>query len=222
MPIQLQQAHDLFERAIVVRPQHDKTVYHLAVVLYDMKQQERSKALFEEVVQGYKGENTDIHDEEKCDAKTYHNSIAMLGLIHQTLGDLEKARILYTTVLKADPKHVLALDHKCALLAVTLELEEASKLHRKVCQLDPSHAKKACPYLDSLFPRQSLLFHEANPIETRLVKFESTFAQGARKKSWTNHPWRSLKKKLSRTLGLSTADVASTAAGKEAGAARRV
>ena len=51
----LQEAHDLFERAIVVRPLHDKTVYHLAVVLYDMKHHERSKSLFEEVVQGYQG-----------------------------------------------------------------------------------------------------------------------------------------------------------------------
>ena len=45
----LTRAHDLFERAIVVRPQHDKTVYHLAVVLYDMKQQNRARALFQEV-----------------------------------------------------------------------------------------------------------------------------------------------------------------------------
>jgi len=198
---ELQQAHDLFERAIVVRPQHDKTVYHLAVVLYDMKQQERSKSLFEEVVQGYKGENTDIEFEERCDARTYHNSIAMLGLIHQNVGDLEKARILYSTVLKADAEHILTLDHKCSLLAVTLELEEASKLHKKVCLLDPSHTKKACPYLDSLFPRTSTLFHEQNPIESRLVKFEKDFACGARKKSWTNHPWRSLLKKLSRAVG---------------------
>jgi len=198
---QLQQAHDLFERAIVVRPQHDKTVYHLAVVLYDLKQQERSKSLFEEVVQGYKGENKDIGFEERCDAKTYHNSIAMLGLIHQNLGDLDKARILYSTVLKADPEHVLTLDHKCSLLAVTLEHEEASKLHKKVCLLDPSHTKKACPYLDSLFPRSSTLFHEQNPIESRLVKFEKDFACGARKKSWTNHPWRSLMKKMTRAMG---------------------
>jgi hypothetical protein len=56
----------------------------------------------------------------------------------------EKARILYTTVLKADPAHVLALDHKCSLLALMLEYEEAANLHKKVCQLDPAHTKKVC------------------------------------------------------------------------------
>ena len=47
-------------------------------------------------------------------------------------------------MLKADPAHVLALDHKCSLLALMLEYEEAANLHKKVCQLDPAHTKKVC------------------------------------------------------------------------------
>ena len=45
-------------------------------------------------------------------------------------------------MLKADPAHILALDHKCSLLALMLEYEEAANLHKKVCQLDPAHTKK--------------------------------------------------------------------------------
>ncbi len=44
-------AKELFERAIVVKPHFDKTVYHLALVLYDMRDYERSQNLFNEVVQ---------------------------------------------------------------------------------------------------------------------------------------------------------------------------
>mmetsp|Transcript_32039 Transcript_32039/g.102064 ORF Transcript_32039/g.102064 Transcript_32039/m.102064 type:complete len:383 (-) Transcript_32039:1796-2944(-) len=194
----LEKASELFERAIVVRPQHDKTVYHLAIVLYDMRNYERSKALFEEVVHGYNEES----EWEKCDKSTYHNCIAMLGLIHQNvLNDFEKARILYSTVLKSDPEHILTLDHKCSLLVKTDEREEAAKLHKHICDLDPNHTKKACPYLDSLFPNTSDLFHDCIPLEAQIQQVESTFQLGAKKKSWTNHPWRSLKKKISRSLG---------------------
>jgi len=38
------------------------------------------RSLFEEVVQGYKGENTDIEFEERCDAKTYHNRFSSMKL----------------------------------------------------------------------------------------------------------------------------------------------
>lgn len=39
-----------------------------------------------------------------------------------------------------------------ALLEHALSFWQASKLHKHVCMLDPSHSKKTCPYLDSLFP----------------------------------------------------------------------
>lgn len=108
-------ARDLFDRALVVRPELEKTMYRLGRVLYDMQQFDRSKLLFEQVrpicsasphearayarvvlapwrsfkhcsrcraaqvVQGFQGEIMG----DKCDQHTYHNAIAMLGLIHQ-------------------------------------------------------------------------------------------------------------------------------------------
>ena len=47
----------------------------------------------ESAMQGYKEGFDDIAGEEKCDVKTFHNSIAMLGLIHQNFGDLVRAFI---------------------------------------------------------------------------------------------------------------------------------
>ena len=165
----LKRAHDLFERAIVVRPQHDKTVYHLAVVLYDMKQLDRARALFKEVCDGYTQLDQDRDKlDEPCDARTYHNALAMRGLIQQSMDDPAEARRLYTQVLQKDPEHILALDHYAALLAVEGESDEAAQLHKKVCALDPGHSKKACPYLDSLFPQNSSLFREEEGIERRI------------------------------------------------------
>eukprot|EP00287_Rhodomonas_sp_CCMP768_P012055 CAMPEP_0196723128 /NCGR_PEP_ID=MMETSP1091-20130531/5291_1 /TAXON_ID=302021 /ORGANISM="Rhodomonas sp., Strain CCMP768" /LENGTH=405 /DNA_ID=CAMNT_0042064959 /DNA_START=84 /DNA_END=1301 /DNA_ORIENTATION=- len=190
-------AKELFERAIVVKPHFDKTVYHLAVVLFDMRDFERSQNLFNEVVQGFTGE-TDGRA-EKCDTHTYHNAVAMLGLIHQQVhGDHEKAGILYHTVLTKNPDHVLTLDHKASLLVWRNEREEAAKVHKRVCTLDPNHTKKVCPYLDSLFPQQSELFHPVVSLPERLEQNSDAFDHGAQKKSWANHPWRSLCKKMSR------------------------
>ena len=87
-----------------------------------------------QVVQGYKDEDI-IGD--ACDQATYHNAIAMLGLIHhkvrgtllmklicpyqgsetprctiQVFNQVEKAEQLYKVVLRADPDHVLTLDHR--------------------------------------------------------------------------------------------------------------
>jgi hypothetical protein len=92
--------------------------------------------------QGYKGESGDKRS-EKCDKRTYHNAIAMLGLIMQRVhNDIEKASILYSTVLHSDPDHVLTLDHKCSLLTQQGQRDEAMKLHKRVCSLDPTHTKK--------------------------------------------------------------------------------
>eukprot|EP00960_Hanusia_phi_P070387 767299-Hanusia_phi.AAC.4 len=215
----LEKASELFERAIVVRPQHDKTVYHLAIVLYDMQNYDRSKALFEEVVHGYNEET----EWEKCDKSTYHNCIAMLGLIHQNvLHDFDKARILYSTVLfaRCSSSYLTALlgtgvevrpgayfnlrpqglsliiacgrltvVSQCSLLVKTDEREEAAKLHKHICDLDPNHTKKvddqdglllgdqqvhqACPYLDSLFPNTSDLFHDCIPLEVTAMFMRS-------------------------------------------------
>lgn len=48
---------------------------------HSKQEYDRAKILFEQVVQGYKNEGSIIGD--SCDEYTYHNSIAMLGLIHQ-------------------------------------------------------------------------------------------------------------------------------------------
>ena len=46
---ELEKARDLFDRALVVRPELEKTMYRLGRVLYDMQQFDRSKLLFEQV-----------------------------------------------------------------------------------------------------------------------------------------------------------------------------
>mmetsp|Transcript_33986 Transcript_33986/g.70158 ORF Transcript_33986/g.70158 Transcript_33986/m.70158 type:complete len:390 (-) Transcript_33986:155-1324(-) len=193
-------AKELFERAIVVKPEFDKTVYHLALVLFDMKDFERSQNLFNAVVQGFTGETGGRA--EKCDTHTYHNAVAMLGLIHQQVqNDPDKAKLLYTTVLNKNPDHVLTLDHMCSLLVLKggkESLEEASKVHKRVCVLDPNHTKKVCPYLDSLFPGRSGLFHAVINLPERLETYGEQFALNSKPKSWTNHPWRSLMKKMRR------------------------
>ena len=45
----LERARDLFDRALVVRPEREKTMYHLGRVLYDMRVYERARLLFEQV-----------------------------------------------------------------------------------------------------------------------------------------------------------------------------
>ena len=44
-----------------------------------------------QVVNGYKG----VIKGDTCDQSTYHNAMAMLGLVHQEVGELEKAEELY-------------------------------------------------------------------------------------------------------------------------------
>jgi hypothetical protein len=46
---ELEEARDLFDRALVVRPELEKTMYRLGRVLYDMQQFDRSKLLLEQV-----------------------------------------------------------------------------------------------------------------------------------------------------------------------------
>jgi hypothetical protein len=96
-----------------------------------------------QVVQGYKDEDI-IGD--ACDQATYHNAIAMLGLIHQKVrlhlakalqsfmymmlthkassqvfNQIDKAEQLYKVVLRADPDHVLTLDHRWVLFRTKIE-----------------------------------------------------------------------------------------------------
>mmetsp|Transcript_10247 Transcript_10247/g.26538 ORF Transcript_10247/g.26538 Transcript_10247/m.26538 type:complete len:423 (-) Transcript_10247:32-1300(-) len=197
----LQRARELFEKAVVVKPEREKTMYHLAIVLYEQKEMDRAKILLEQVVQGYTGPKSGIIG-ESADTNTFHNSIAMLGLIHQSvLDDPDKAEKLYQVVLKQNADHVLTLDHKCALHALKGNADEAAKLHRRVCNLDPNHTRKACPYLDSLFPEKQALMHPVQPITKRLQDWSENFAFGSRKKHWSNHPWRSLVKQLKRLFG---------------------
>ena len=81
----------------------------MAHVLFNLAEYDRAKLLFEQVVQGYKGELNG----EACDKGTYHNSIAMLGLVHQkAYHNFEKAETLYQVVLSENPKHILSLDHR--------------------------------------------------------------------------------------------------------------
>lgn len=105
-------------------------------------------------------------DESAPPPYRFHNSIAMLGLIHQFhLGDPEKAEKLYKVVLKDNPDHILTLDHKCALDSHRGNADEAARLHRRICNLDPNHTRKSCPYLDSLFPTSTALMHKIAPMK---------------------------------------------------------
>jgi len=197
----LQRARELFEKAVVVKPEREKTMYHLAIVLYDQQETDRAQILLQQVVQGYTGPKSGIIG-ESADTNTFHNSIAMLGLIHQSVHhDVDKAEKLYQVVLKQNGDHVLTLDHKCALHAIKGHPDEAAKLHRRVCNLDPNHTRKACPYLDSLFPPTQALMHPVQPLAKRMEDESENFALGSRKKHWTNHPWRSFVKKLTRMFG---------------------
>jgi hypothetical protein len=45
-------------------------------------------------------------------------------------------------VLAAEPNHLLALDHQCALMTKRGETKQAADMHRKVCGIDPHHTKK--------------------------------------------------------------------------------
>jgi tetratricopeptide (TPR) repeat protein len=197
----LQRARELFEKAVVLKPEREKTMYHLAVVLYEQHETDRARILLEQVVQGYNGPKSGIIG-ESADTNTFHNSIAMLGLIHQSiLNDTDRAEKLYQVVLKQNGDHVLTLDHMCALHAITGRADEAAKLHRRVCNLDPNHTRKSCPYLDSLFPAEQALMHKVQTIDQRLEEQSTNFAVGSRAKHWTHHPWRSLIKKLRRLFG---------------------
>ena len=82
-------------------------------------------------------------------------------------------------MLQKDPEHILALDHYAALLAVDGESDQAAQLHKKVCALDPGHSKKACPYLDSLFPQNSSLFREEEEMEKRIEASQVDVAAAA-------------------------------------------
>ena len=82
-------------------------------------------------------------------------------------------------MLQKDPEHILALDHYAALLAVDGDSDQAAQLHKKVCALDPGHSKKACPYLDSLFPQNSSLFREEEEMEKRIEASQVDVAAAA-------------------------------------------
>mmetsp|Transcript_13360 Transcript_13360/g.30759 ORF Transcript_13360/g.30759 Transcript_13360/m.30759 type:complete len:485 (-) Transcript_13360:114-1568(-) len=196
-------AKELFERALVIRPERDKTMYYLGQVLVrihskggDKNQLQRAMVLFEQVVNGYKG----VINCDTCDQSTYHNAMAMLGLVHQESGELDKAEELYQLVLKEVPNHVLTLDHRCALKSLQGLKDEAAKDHLHVIELDPGHTKRVCPYLDSLFPKDSEILHPMNDIKDRFDKFDHSFGEGKKKRSWIKSAIHGFKKKMKRMI----------------------
>jgi len=160
-----EKAKDLFERAIVIRPEREKTMYYLAQVVLNLADWEQSKLLFEQVVSGFKGQIIG----ESCDKPTYLNAIAMLGLIHQMhFSDNVRAASLYDAVLAEEPENLLALDHRAALLAMTGEAVKAANLHLMVMKLDPNHLTgRVCPYLNCLFPADSDMMHPFKELDDR-------------------------------------------------------
>mmetsp|Transcript_17730 Transcript_17730/g.58339 ORF Transcript_17730/g.58339 Transcript_17730/m.58339 type:complete len:477 (+) Transcript_17730:279-1709(+) len=196
-------AKELFEKALVIRPERDKTMYYLGQVLVrihakggDTDELKRAMVLFEQVVNGYKG----VIKGDTCDQSTYHNAMAMLGLVHQEVGELEKAEELYQLVLKEVPNHILTLDHRCALKSLRGLKDEAAKDHLHVIELDPGHTKRVCPYLDSLFPKDSEILHPINDIKERFEKFDPSFNEGTKKRSWLKSALHGFKKKVKRMI----------------------
>lgn len=183
-------AKDLFERAVAVRPERDKTVYYLGHVLFKLQMAERAEAIFRQVSESYRNATG---AESKCDVATYHDSMAMLGLCFQSSGKFAEAQSAYDEVFKDDKDHVQTLCHVCALKSVTGHASEAANEHAKVVLLDPSHTKRVCPYLDSLFPADSEILHQIQDLGVR----------------WDNAPkgnlptksiFRSVAKKVSKAL----------------------
>ncbi len=184
-----EKAKELFERAVAIRPERDKTVYYLGHVLFKLRMLDRAEAIFRQVSDNYKKGSRD----ESTDASTYHDGMAMLGLCLQNSGDLTAAKGIYDQVLRENKDHVQTLCHLCALKSKMGLAAEAAKDHLKVVALEPAHTKRVCPYLDTLFPTDSEMLHEMQDLDARIE-------QAPAGKLPSKSLFRSLVKKLSRAL----------------------
>jgi len=185
-----EKAKELFERAVAVRPERDKTVYYLGHVLFKLRMLERAEAIFRQVSENYRNSTG---GESTCDTTTYHETMAMLGLCLQFSGNFTEAQSAYDEVLKDDKDHVQTLCHVCALKSATGLATDAAKEHSKVVALDPSHTKRVCPYLDSLFPADSEMLHEIQDFGVRWDK-------APKGKVPSKSLFRTVTKKLSKAL----------------------
>ena len=159
-------AKELFERAVAIRPERDKTVYYLGHVLFKLRALDRAEAIFRQVADNYKKGTRD----ESTDASTYQDAMAMLGLCLQSSGNLTAARSVYDQVLSENSKHVQTLCHLCALKSKMGLAAEAARDHVKVVGMEPSHTRRVCPYLDTLFPSDSEMLHEMQNLNERIEK----------------------------------------------------
>ena len=50
------------------------------------------------------------------------------------------------------------------------QAEEAAKDHARLVAMDPSHTKRVCPYLDSLFPSDSVMLHRMEDLTLQIHK----------------------------------------------------
>ena len=150
----------LFERAVVCRPERDKTVYYLGHVLVKLNKLERAEAIFRQVSEKGKLPGSEVT------ADTYFDALSMRGLCLQYMEKQCEAQKIYDEVLAHQPNHVKTLCHICALKS-TQGLCEAAHDHAKLVALDPAHSRRECPYLDSLFPKNSGILHELEDISVR-------------------------------------------------------
>ena len=185
-----QKAKELFERAVAVRPERDKTVYYLGHVLFKLRILDRAEAIFRQVSDNYRKAATGVSG---CDVNTFHDSMSMLGLCLQHAGKYTEAQEVYDEVLKENSKHVQTQCHLCALKSLRGETVEAANEHAKLVALDPGHVKRVCPYLDSLFPTDSVIMREMTDMSERWDK-------APKGKVPSKSLFRSIAKKLSKAL----------------------
>jgi tetratricopeptide (TPR) repeat protein len=185
-----EKAKELFERAVALRPERDKTVFYLGHAFFKMHILDRAEATFREVCESYGKRSV---EESGCDKGIYHEAMAMLGLILQQGGRHADAQQMYEKVLKEDREHVQTLCHMCALKSSMGKAEEASKDHAKVVLLDKMHTKRVCPYLDSLFPSDSEMLHKMENLEVQI-------SQAAHGKVPSKSLYRTVTRKLARAL----------------------
>lgn len=163
-----EKAKGLFERAVVCRPERDKTVYYLGHVLFKLKNLERAELIFRQVSESKRKNDGDSQSDSNT--TTYHDAMAMLGLCLQSKGNLSEAQCIYDEVLRKDKDHVQTLCHSCVLKSIQGQTAEASKAHEELVALDPSHVQRVCPYLDSLFPTDSEMLHSVQDLNERWEK----------------------------------------------------
>mmetsp|Transcript_21606 Transcript_21606/g.71536 ORF Transcript_21606/g.71536 Transcript_21606/m.71536 type:complete len:218 (-) Transcript_21606:1599-2252(-) len=121
-------ARCLYVRSLAIQPNMYRTLYNLARLEHECNAYEAAAKYYGKAL------------ELGCDREIRCNSLAYLGLLHQSVWeDLARAKELYQQSLALDAQHVRTLDHFSALLVLQGCPEEAKEQHNLVMQLQPNH-----------------------------------------------------------------------------------